>query len=83
MTAANPGYADRHADALARPDGDVELDDTASFVVPGCEDCGGPLKPDVVFFGENVPRTAGGQVLCGGRGARSPTTAPCWSPARR
>ncbi len=55
MTAANPGYADRHADALARPDGDVELDDTASFVVPDCEGCGGPLKPDVVFFGENVP----------------------------
>ena len=55
MAAANPGYADRHSDALARPDGDVELDDTATFVVPGCEDCGGPLKPDVVFFGENVP----------------------------
>ena len=38
-----------------RPDGDVELDDTADFVVPGCADCGGVLKPDVVFFGENVP----------------------------
>ena len=38
-----------------RPDGDVELDDTAGFVVPGCEACGGVLKPDVVFFGENVP----------------------------
>ncbi len=25
------------------------------FVVPGCETCGGVLKPDVVFFGENVP----------------------------
>ena len=32
------------------------LDDTAGFVVPGCEACGGVLKPDVVFFGENVPK---------------------------
>ncbi len=51
----NPGFAERHAAALTRPDGDVELDDTAGFVVPGCEACGGVLKPDVVFFGENVP----------------------------
>jgi NAD-dependent SIR2 family protein deacetylase len=51
----NPGYAERHADALTRPDGDVELDDTDDFVVPGCAECGGVLKPDVVFFGENVP----------------------------
>ena len=38
-----------------RPDGDVELEDTAGFVVPDCSSCGGVLKPDVVFFGENVP----------------------------
>ncbi len=55
LAALNPGYADRHADVLTRPDGDVELDDTGDFVVPGCEGCGGVLKPDVVFFGENVP----------------------------
>ncbi len=55
MLSANPGYAAAHADAELRPDGDVELDDTADFVVPGCEECGGVLKPDVVFFGENVP----------------------------
>ena len=52
----NPGWAQRHAEAVVRPDGDVELDDTADFVVPACEVCGGVLKPDVVFFGENVPR---------------------------
>ncbi|MFC6288165.1 NAD-dependent protein deacetylase [Nocardioides sp. GCM10027113] len=51
----NPGFAERHADAAVRPDGDVELDATAGFRVPGCEACGGTLKPDVVFFGENVP----------------------------
>ena len=56
LDAANPGWDDRHAAAEARPDGDVELDDTAGFVVPGCESCGGVLKPDVVFFGENVPK---------------------------
>jgi NAD+-dependent protein deacetylase sirtuin 4 len=40
------------------PDGDVELPSWAleSFRVPGCEACGGVVKPDVVFFGENVPR---------------------------
>ncbi len=55
MVSANPGYAARHADAEVRPDGDVELEDTAGFVVPDCSSCGGVLKPDVVFFGENVP----------------------------
>jgi NAD-dependent SIR2 family protein deacetylase len=41
------------------PDGDVELADelVASFALVGCECCGSDLlKPDVVFFGENVPR---------------------------
>jgi NAD-dependent deacetylase sirtuin 4 len=46
-----------HAPELA-PDGDAELDATrdllAAFVVPRCLACGGTLKPDVVFFGENV-----------------------------
>ncbi|MCW2850965.1 MAG: Silent information regulator protein Sir2 [Nocardioides sp.] len=55
MTELNPGFTARHVTAEIRPDGDVELDDTADFVVPACEDCGGVLKPDVVFFGENVP----------------------------
>ena len=45
-------------DATEAPDGDADLDgaDFASFVVPPCRRCGGVLKPDVVFFGENVPR---------------------------
>ena len=39
------------------PDGDVALDESAvaTFEVVDCRDCGGVLKPDVVFFGENVP----------------------------
>lgn len=41
------------------PDGDAELDDRAypGFRIAGCSACGGTLKPDVVFFGESVPRT--------------------------
>ena len=38
------------------PDGDVALEETSGFVVVDCVSCGGLLKPDVVFFGENVPR---------------------------
>jgi NAD-dependent SIR2 family protein deacetylase len=52
---ANPGW-----DAAVRqlnPDGDAVLDDAAvaAFAVVDCPACGGALKPDVVFFGENVP----------------------------
>lgn len=56
LAALNPGFDRAHADAVVRPDGDVELSDTAGFTVPPCSWCGGVLKPDVVFFGENVPR---------------------------
>jgi NAD-dependent SIR2 family protein deacetylase len=42
----------------ARADGDAEIDtsDLSSFVYPTCPRCGGVLKPEVVFFGDNVPR---------------------------
>jgi NAD-dependent SIR2 family protein deacetylase len=52
----NPRFA--HVDALAAPDGDADLDDVefAAFDVPACDRCGGLLKPDVVFFGEGVPK---------------------------
>jgi NAD-dependent SIR2 family protein deacetylase len=45
-------------DATEAPDGDADLEgaDFSSFVIPSCKRCGGVLKPDVVFFGENVPR---------------------------
>jgi NAD-dependent SIR2 family protein deacetylase len=45
-------------DASDAPDGDADLEaqDFSSFSVPGCRHCEGVLKPDVVFFGENVPR---------------------------
>ena len=52
----NPGWLDH--DAADAPDGDADLEsaDFSSFAVPPCRSCGGVLKPDVVFFGENVPR---------------------------
>ena len=41
-----------------KPDGDAELADNShkEFCVPGCRVCGGLVKPDVVMFGENVPK---------------------------
>jgi len=57
LRARNPDFED--ASTRINPDGDVELGDeaVARFEVVGCEECGtGVLKPDVVFFGENVPR---------------------------
>uniref|UniRef100_UPI00203DDAA8 Sir2 family NAD-dependent protein deacetylase n=2 Tax=Gammaproteobacteria TaxID=1236 RepID=UPI00203DDAA8 len=52
---ANPGWDTLEAGIA--PDGDADLEtDFSSFVVPDCPSCGGLLKPDVVFFGENVPR---------------------------
>jgi NAD-dependent SIR2 family protein deacetylase len=52
----NRGWLD--LDAADAPDGDADLEgvDFSSFAVPSCSHCGGVLKPDVVFFGENVPR---------------------------
>ncbi len=55
LRAANPGFEAR-ADAI-NPDGDavVTAAAAAAFRVVACERCGGVLKPDVIFFGENVP----------------------------
>ena len=55
LRAANPGWAGS-ASTTVNPDGDVALEETSAFVVADCVSCGGMLKPDVVFFGENVPR---------------------------
>ena len=53
----NPGFVERVGSAIeTAPDGDAVLADVAGFQIAGCTDCGGRLKPDVVFFGENVPR---------------------------
>jgi len=56
LAAANPGW-DAESMASINPDGDAVLADAAaeSFQVVDCSACQGVLKPDVVFFGENVP----------------------------
>ncbi|NTX51371.1 NAD-dependent protein deacetylase [Myxococcus sp. CA039A] len=55
LLALNPDFS--HQVLELRPDGDAELSSEAlqSFQVPACVRCGGTLKPDVVFFGDNVP----------------------------
>jgi NAD-dependent SIR2 family protein deacetylase len=51
----NPDFA-AGADIESAPDGDAMLEDVDGFTVADCTVCGGVLKPDVVFFGENVPK---------------------------
>ena len=52
----NPDWVGR--EATTAPDGDADPgeSDYSGFRVPNCGECGGVLKPDVVFFGENVPK---------------------------
>lgn len=60
MGEANPHYEKRLPQLLAdidsAPDGDAELDNSDDFHMVPCPVSGGILKPDVVFFGESVPR---------------------------
>ena len=53
---ANPALSD--ITVRQAPDGDAQLKhfDFTSMVIPECHECDGVLKPNVVFFGENVPR---------------------------
>ncbi|WP_431887243.1 NAD-dependent protein deacetylase [Nocardiopsis alba] len=52
----NPGFADEVDDVEIAPDADAVLARTEHFRVADCADCGGMLKPDIVYFGENVPK---------------------------
>ncbi|WP_440713560.1 Sir2 family NAD-dependent protein deacetylase [Gordonia sp. FQ] len=65
LEAANPGFRERVSGRGAievAPDADAVLEDTASFVTVDCARCGGTLKPDIVYFGENVPKPAVAQA---------------------
>jgi NAD-dependent SIR2 family protein deacetylase len=59
LEALNPGFIER-AEAIGglavAPDADAVVTDTASFRYLDCLSCGGMLKPDIVYFGENVPK---------------------------
>lgn len=56
LAADNPEWTS--LSARSAPDGDADLEGVRfeDFVPPRCKVCTGLLKPDVVFFGENVPR---------------------------
>lgn len=56
MRGLNPSWLD--GPRSMAPDGDADVSDhrIETFVVPACLRCGGVLKPNVVFFGDNVPR---------------------------
>ena len=55
IASKNPAW---RTEAATAPDGDADIDAAVieSFAAPCCQRCGGLIKPDVVFFGENVPR---------------------------
>jgi NAD-dependent deacetylase sirtuin 4 len=58
LLALNAEWSERLSGEIeSAPDGDAELPAWAmeEFRVPACAGCGGVMKPDVVFFGENVP----------------------------
>jgi NAD-dependent SIR2 family protein deacetylase len=59
LGALNPGFTER-AEAIGglavAPDADAVVADTSSFRYLDCPRCGGILKPDIVYFGENVPK---------------------------
>jgi NAD-dependent SIR2 family protein deacetylase len=55
LTEANPWLASPD-DVRLNPDGDVDIEAYDAMTVPACTNCGGILKPEVVFFGEFVPK---------------------------
>jgi NAD+-dependent protein deacetylase sirtuin 4 len=52
---ANPGWLELAGEVQPDGDSDLPADAVAGFAVVACLSCGGELKPDVVFFGGNVP----------------------------
>jgi NAD-dependent SIR2 family protein deacetylase len=70
MEAQNPYLSG--VDAVQAPDGDTLLDPAfeARFQVPQCPHCAGErMKPDVVFFGENVAQPTAARALAAAENA--------------
>ena len=63
LTLANRDYCP--AKNNLRPDGDIEVnaDTVSDFSIPKCENCGGDLKPDVIFFGGVLNRQTATDAL--------------------
>lgn len=59
LETANPGFleqAETVGGIAVAPDADAVVRETDSFTIVDCPACGGMLKPDIVYFGENVPK---------------------------
>jgi NAD-dependent SIR2 family protein deacetylase len=59
LEAMNPGFVERHEQVggiAVAPDADAVVEETATFRYLDCPRCAGMLKPDIVYFGENVPK---------------------------
>jgi NAD-dependent SIR2 family protein deacetylase len=59
LETANPGFVERAAvvgGIAVAPDADAVVADTSAFKIVDCADCSGMLKPNIVYFGENVPK---------------------------
>jgi NAD-dependent SIR2 family protein deacetylase len=59
LDALNPGFVESVGtvgDVEIAPDADAVIEQTSHFKVAACAVCGGMLKPDIVYFGETVPR---------------------------
>lgn len=56
----NPGFTERAATEVGSigvaPDADATVEDTTTFRYLDCPHCGGILKPDIVYFGDSVPK---------------------------
>jgi NAD-dependent SIR2 family protein deacetylase len=66
LDALNPGFTEQ-IEAIGglavAPDADAVIADTASFRYLDCASCGGMLKPDIVYFGESVPKDVVQQAM--------------------
>ncbi|XP_021683078.1 NAD-dependent protein deacylase SRT2 isoform X1 [Hevea brasiliensis] len=69
----SPG-SDKSFGMKQRPDGDIEIDEKfweEDFHIPTCQKCNGVLKPDVVFFGDNVPKDRADKAMEAAKGCDS------------
>lgn len=65
LEALNPGFAEAADGIEAAPDADADVSEAlvAGFTPPTCQHCGGVLKPQIVYFGETVPRHRADRAL--------------------
>lgn len=65
LEAVNPGFIERAESVggiAVAPDADAVISETDSFTIVDCPVCAGMLKPDIVYFGESVPKARAEQA---------------------